>query len=542
MLRQESQGTKPVFDSLCLACVVHENHGLPGAKVQKIWAVDPSTIAFELYQRQVFHLIASFDAQLARIVTSGHRPEKLDEQPQFVLELRRRLLDSRIAGFAQVGFDRIAEIEFAHEDESHTLICELMGKHSNLILVDAEEKMVAAGKWLGSSKSRRPILPGHEYQPPPLEPRPSLLKARPGDDLRDFEGASPFLIKLIQSAQGPSLAQVQAAIQAKKFEPSHTSNIAYPIDISPLIPEARPASGYDAVAATIFENYRRERIFESRRGSLLGQLRRTQLAREVALSELEQAADTAARARELQVRGELLLAYARSVHPGTDTAKVYDYEGAELEIEIHPDLDAKANAQKYFDRAKKAKASAVHVQEQLHRIHEDYRILCDTILEVERASMPIQLERAERTSDQRRWLHRQQIPADKPEDRPYQGKAIRELLGPGGFKVLYGDNAEANDFLTMRVARPNDYWLHVRGAPSCHVVIQTSNKPERVQPDTLTFAALVAARHSPAKHSNYVTVDYTLKKYVRKPKGANSGTAVYTHEKSVHVDPTAARD
>ena len=112
---------------------------------------------------------------------------------------------------------------------------------------------------------------------------------------------------------------------------------------------------------------------------------------------------------------------------------------------------------------------------------------------------------------------------------------MRQLLGPRGILVLYGENAEANDYLTLRVAKPNDYWLHVRGHTSAHVIIRTDNQPDRVQPDQLQFAARVALQNSPMKHSGFVSIDYTLKKYVRKPRGAAKGTALYTHEKTLNL-------
>jgi len=113
---------------------------------------------------------------------------------------------------------------------------------------------------------------------------------------------------------------------------------------------------------------------------------------------------------------------------------------------------------------------------------------------------------------------------------------VRELLGPGGYKVLFGETAEANDYLTLRVAKPNDWWLHVRGHRSAHVVVPTQNQPERVGMEVLLFAAKVAVHNSPTKHSGYVPVDYTLRKYVRRPRGAAMGTVLYTHEKTLHVE------
>jgi predicted ribosome quality control (RQC) complex YloA/Tae2 family protein len=102
--------------------------------------------------------------------------------------------------------------------------------------------------------------------------------------------------------------------------------------------------------------------------------------------------------------------------------------------------------------------------------------------------------------------------------------------------VLYGETATANDYLTTKVARPSDYWFHVRGGGGAHVVLMTMNQPQRVQMPDLIYAAQLAKRHSSQKHSGYVSVDYTLKKYVRKPRGSAPGLAVYTHEKTLHLE------
>ena len=102
--------------------------------------------------------------------------------------------------------------------------------------------------------------------------------------------------------------------------------------------------------------------------------------------------------------------------------------------------------------------------------------------------------------------------------------------------MLFGENAESNDYLTLRVAKPDDYWLHVRGSVSAHVVIRTDRHPEKIGKELLVFAAKVAVQNSPSKHSGFVPVDYTLRKYVRKPRGASAGTALYTHEKTLHVE------
>jgi predicted ribosome quality control (RQC) complex YloA/Tae2 family protein len=198
-------------------------------------------------------------------------------------------------------------------------------------------------------------------------------------------------------------------------------------------------------------------------------------------------------------------------------------------------LDFKGNALAYFERAKRAKGRGSILAEQLSRLEADRLNLLAFLDRVTAAKRLLDVEDLWTEAKSRRWLT-EQIHVKNKEDRPYEGHRIRELLAPGGFKVLYGENAESNDYLTLKVARPNDMWLHVRGSTSAHVVILTGNHPEKINKEQLLFAAKIAVQQSPSKHAGFVPVDYTLRRYVRRPRGAAKGTALYTHEKTLHID------
>jgi predicted ribosome quality control (RQC) complex YloA/Tae2 family protein len=262
--------------------------------------------------------------------------------------------------------------------------------------------------------------------------------------------------------------------------------------------------------------------------------------RVVALANLKEAEANGGRAGEWQRIGELILAYGPAAGAGVDLIQAWDYEGNEIGIPVDPELDFKRNAEAYFVRAKKAKGRLGFVREQIERLSEEVNQIRSAVLSIESETQLNRLENWQATARSRRWLHHQEPVAKNKEDRPYEGHRIREALAPGGYTVLYGENAESNDYLTLRVAKPNDYWLHVRGATSAHVVIATRNQPERVQPETLRYAAKLAVLNSTSKHAGYVPVDYTLKKYVRKPRGAAKGSAIYTHEKTIHVETDAS--
>jgi predicted ribosome quality control (RQC) complex YloA/Tae2 family protein len=132
-------------------------------------------------------------------------------------------------------------------------------------------------------------------------------------------------------------------------------------------------------------------------------------------------------------------------------------------------------------------------------------------------------------------LREQKLPTERKE-AAFDGYKVRESE-IDGFAVFWGETATANDYVTTRIAKPNDYWLHVRGAHGAHVVLRTNGKPERVPQAVLLKAAAIAAKHSNQKHARHVPVTVTLGKHVRKPRKAAPGAVTFTNDKTLFVDP-----
>jgi predicted ribosome quality control (RQC) complex YloA/Tae2 family protein len=237
----------------------------------------------------------------------------------------------------------------------------------------------------------------------------------------------------------------------------------------------------------------------------------------------------------MQEKAELILAYQHQVKSGDRELRTTGYDGSEVVIALNPEKTAVENAQRLFDKAKKAKEGAALVREQKSRLDRDASELRAMLARLETATELDNILALRAEADRHRWLHHQTVARTK-EERPYEGHAVRELVSPGGWKVLYGENATSNDYLTTKVARPNDLWFHVRGVTSAHVVLLTQNQPNRVQREDVVFAAKVAVSKSASKHSSYVAVDYTLKKHVRKVKKSAPGFVTYSQEKTLHVE------
>lgn len=515
--------------------MVHELQEFVGAKVQRISQPSETEVVFELYgSAGVGHLLISCHPEFARAHLSTRKPGNPTTPPQFLTALRSRIGISRVMGIRQVRFDRVLEIEFEGPEGEFLLVAELMGKHSNLMLLDSGRRVIGAAKWIGKGKSVRPIQAGQKYEPPPFEVKPSLLTAMSSDELKSREGASPFLISLIGAV---GLEAVQQAVLRGEYTPVLVPGSgAYPLPVAPLITGEVARKSISVALEQHFDQAIPAARAESLRASVRTQIDRVLLARETAIKDLNQAVSAGQGASKQQLQGELILAYGPSLAEGASLLEAHDYEGNPIQIKLNPEQNFKENANRYFDKAKRAKARLGTVADQLDRLSRDREDILSFLAKLEAATRLREIEELHEEAKMHRWLNKPAPPKANKEDRPYEGHRVRELLGPGGYAVLYGENAESNDYLTMRVAKPNDWWLHVRGSTSAHVVIQTRNLPDKVQRETLMFAAKVAVQNSPSKHAGYVPVDYTLKKYVRKPKGAAKGSATYTHEKTLHVE------
>lgn len=524
------------FDSMTLAAVLDESAFLVGAKVQRIVQLDEWTLVFGLYSSGKEHqLLICWHPELFRIHLVSTRPASLGEPPALCMAFRKYLSGGRLEFMHQRGHDRIVDFGVSSAHGDFQLVVELMGRHSNAILVDGNRRILATGKSVPPRLSKRPVRVGHVYEPPPFDPKPSFLDAQPGDDLKLFEGASPFLIKLV--AAGVPLESIQQRFAAKDWSPYFSAGSgAYPLDFTILDSTAVSRPMLCQALEEAYALRAAQDAVAGRRNQLSAQLLRVADARRAAIHGIDEAISTADRAAEIQAQAELILAYQGSIQAGQELLEAWDYQGNPIQIRLDPNETAVENANRLFGKAKHAKVRRDEVVSQGERLRHDLTTVDSLLSQLQVATTVAEIDEVYYEADKRKYLHHVAAPKAK-EDRPYEGHAIRELLSPGGYKVLYGTTATSNDYLTNRVAKGNDWWFHVRGQTSAHVVLQSNNQPEKVQRPDIEFAALVSVRNSVAKHGSYVPVDYTLKKYVRKPRGSAPGLAVYEREKTIHVDP-----
>lgn len=561
-----------IYDAFTLAaCAAEMRAALSGLIVHQVRQPDTLSICLVCRTRnREAQALLSADARFARAHLTSSRPSGPPTPPGFCQLLRKHLKGARVEDVQQIGLDRILRIDFRpYEGEGAALIHEIMGRHSNIILVNEDGRVLGAAKVVGRSISRtRQVLPGQPYVPPPapkLDPREvtgeqfvSLRSADPDADAArwltaTFAGISPILGAEIVSraaSQRPqalheSLHQLLGIWERGEFHPvllrspERRCEEVYPLPLQhlpPSIQHPRPAVS-EALDATVRAEISLGEI-ESLRTELLKLVRRglDKLTRES--DELLDVLAHPSRADDLRKTGQILSASFRDIPAGASSVTLpdlFDPDMKPVTIPLAPDLSPRDNVQRFFRLARKAEDRVTAARRRLPEIAASIERLEQASAAAGQAQSADELKALRSALQTARFINPASPgAAARPEERPFAGQRIRTFTSPDGLEILMGENAEANDYLTTRVAGANDVWLHARGVKGAHVVIRMAGV-KNVPPGTLREAARIAAHNSDAKHSSYVPVDWTLRKFVRKPRKSAPGLATYTHEKTIHV-------
>ena len=193
--------------------------------------------------------------------------------------------------------------------------------------------------------------------------------------------------------------------------------------------------------------------------------------------------------------------------------------------------------QRYFKRYQKARDAVSTAQARRSRVGDELAMLAAALAEVESAKSVESLRQLRKMLVEQDVLRAETAQEKAPGSRVPRASVSGDFYTPEGWEILYGENSQSNDYLTQRVARPNDIWLHARSITGAHVVIRTAGQKAYRSSAVLMQAARIAARNSDARHSSLVPVDYTLRKFVRKPRGSAPGFVTYRSEKTIDISP-----
>lgn len=565
------------FDGITIANIVHElRHELLEGRIAKIAQPENDELLLTIKSpggQKRLYISASASLPLIYLTTEN----KLSPMtaPNFCMLLRKHLGNGRIVDIYQPKLERIINFDIEHLDEMgdlcrKTLVVEIMGKHSNIIFCDAENKIIDSIKHVSSQMSSvREVLPGRCYFIPDtmtkhdpltvtLETFTALLD-RPMPISKaiytGFTGISPVIAETICYVSGVDSALPAGELSSDillhlytqfhlymeqvidhAFTPSIYYEDGQPREFSslPLAHFARCTKEEFSSISELLQRYYavKNTITRIRQKSVdLRRIVQTALERNRKKYDLQmkQLKDTEKRDK-YRIYGELIHTYGYNLAPGTDKFKALNYYTDEtVTIPLDPTKSALENAQHYFNKYNKQKRTCEALTELITATETEiiYLESVSNSLDIARAEDDLTQIKEELTgSGYIRRRHTKQ--KSRFNSRPFH------YLSSDGFHIYVGRNNLQNDALTFEFAAGNDWWFHAKGIPGSHVIVKTNGEtlPDR----TFEEAGRLAAYYSKGRDSEKVEIDYVEKKHIKKPKGQNPGFVVYYTNYSLIID------
>ena len=589
------------FDGITTACLCKElSDRLTGARIYKIAQTDRDELVLTLKPSAErgggqSRLYLSADASLPLAYFTSKQRQAPLQAPAFCMLLRKHLQNGRILSVTQPGLERILRFTVEHLDEMgdlcrHTLVIELMGKHSNIIFLDDREQIVDSIKHISAMVSSvREVLPGRPYFVPDTRGKrdPLTESEERFDALLWTQQVAPARL-LMSTYTGISTQMAEELCQRAHLSNDRSASSMTPQDRESLwcefytlmqdVSEGRFAPGiyykkeengrrgapveYSAVSMRIYSDFPEH--FEEVRFSSMSELLETFYAQKNEVTRIRQKSvdlrrivqtilerdvhkydlqckqirDTEKRDK-YRLYGELLNAYAYSVPAGAKSCEVDNYyTGEKLRIPLDPTLTPTQNAKKYFDRYTKLKRT----HEALTGLTAEVKAEIDH-LESIRTSLDLATNEGDlaqiRQELEDSGLVRRHTGAGKK--RPgfdksgsKKGRARTPVSRPlhyvssDGYDIYVGKNNTQNDQLTFHFAEPNDIWMHANDMPGSHVILRSAGRSMEEIPDrAFEEAASLAAWYSAGREQGKVEIDYLLRRNVKKPGGSKPGFVVY---------------
>lgn len=560
------------LDGLVVRAIRDELQACIGGRINKIHQPTENDIILHIRaQGQNKRLLLSASPTYPRVHFTEQSSFNPLEAPMFCMLLRKHCEGGVIDAIEQVGMERILQFHIRHRDElgdlsMKMLVIELMGRHSNMVLLDPAAGTVLDGihHVTPAISSYRVVMPGSRYTAPPEQGKQDPLTvtagqfadamAESGEDKQPaerlvaaFSGISPTIASEIvfrAHATGCSdglwteFHKLMELVRSSHYSPTivqGTNGKTY-FSITALASLGHDAKVYDSISSCLEEYYgdKAERdTIKQRMADLLKLLQNERNKNVKKLDKLEETLEEAKDADRFRILGELLTASLHTIGKGDKRVEVvnyYDEEQKPITIELDPLLSPSENAQRYFKRYTKSKNSLIAVNEQMGAAREEIRYLETVLQQIGHASLQDIQEIREELMEQGYIRYRGKKSAKrKKNDKP----VIANFLSSEGIPIYVGKNNTQNEYVTNKLAHANDTWLHTKDIPGSHVLIRSNVFGET----TLHEAAQLAAYYSQAKSSSSVPVDYTLIRHVRKPNGAKPGFVIYDHQKTLFVTP-----
>jgi predicted ribosome quality control (RQC) complex YloA/Tae2 family protein len=557
------------FDGVVTRAITEElKQNILGGRISKIYQPYKQELLIQIRANgQTFKLLISANPSYSRLHFTNEAYDNPSEPPMFCMLLRKHLEGNVITSIDQLDMERIIYIETRGRNELgdetvKRLIIEIMGKHSNIVLVEKDRNVILDSiKHISPAVNRhRTILPGYEYMSPPAQEKFNPLTIDEDMFLKKldfnagklanqivgaFSGISPLLAAEVvhqagvngKKALAQSFFSLIEKINQHTFQPSimigKEKEYFYALPLWHLGGEIKKFNTTSELLDRFYYG-KAERDRVRQQGHDLERFIRNEKEKnDKKLVKLGKTLQDAGKAKEYQLLGELLTANMFKLKKGLKSIEVenyYDESNSYITIALNPLKSPSENAQSYYLKYQKAKKSVHFVLEQIEKAKEEKSYFESLLQQMETAS-PKDIQEIREELEEEGYVKAKQKKGNK-KNKP-QKPILEEYTSSTGETILVGKNNKQNDYLTNKIAHREEWWFHTKDIPGSHVVIKQTDPDE----SSVLEAANLAAYFSKARNSSSVPVDYTKVKYVKKPNGSKPGFVIYDNQQTVYVTP-----
>ncbi len=577
------------YDAGMLAHVISEINGrVAGGKVDKIYQPARDEIVLVIRYAGGEHRLFISAGSGARMNLTSIKTENPATPPMFCMMLRKHFSGARFVGAEQLGFERAARLTFDTHDEmgfqtQKHIICELMGRFSNIIITNADDRIIGVLKSVDFTTSeKRQVLSGMRYELPPkqdkLDPTAedfaeaefkALAAAQDMDKsaekfiMSNFAGISPLVAReIVYRAAGKvdaTLAESARSLTEKFFDVIRTvkasSGEPYIVKNADGIPteyaffeirqygagaKCEKLGSFGELIDTYFAERSRDERLHRKAADIFKLLSNaeTRITKKISLQTDELAACD--EGEKFKLWGDLITANIYMIRRGDESCTLPNYwseDCEDVEIPLDKRLSPAANAQLYYKKYAKSKAARTHLAEQIEAAKGELEYVYSVLDALSRAEGEAELSEIRAELYHSGYASKMKNYSEKKRNAP----SIEKYKTTDGHAVYCGRNNIANDYLTTKLADRGDWWFHVKNQPGSHVVLLANDGEDEPSESAFTEAAEIAAYNSKARGGVMVPVDYTKVAKVKKPAGAKPGLVIYTTNWTAYVTPDSEK-
>ena len=517
---------------------------LLGKKINKI--TKNTEVSLSIYFGKT-ELIFSCNPSFPICYIADSKESVLENTAGLAANMKKHLLNAMLTDIQQLRFDRILCFKFAKINElgeikNYSIYFEIMGKYSNFIFADENDKIIDLLKRFSLEENRlRALFPGLKYEQPIIEEKISPLNITEDEFnkfknenslLKNIEGLGKLTVQNITDFN--SFTQLlNAQSQPKIFLNKGRIVLGSVLNILPKGKEYDDVLSFKSFREAINFYINSENLsssFDTLKTQLLDNINKKVKKNMRILSLLEDEALEKQDFIKYKEQGDILAASIYTLKRGMTSLTTYDfYNNKEISIPLDPQITPQENLEKLYKKYNKLKRGMEANKRRFIEINEELNYLNSIKLFIDNSSNTDNLKLIQEELISQGYIKLQQKKGNRKKQIKEIGYGVLEFEG---FKILYGRNNIENDNLTFKVASKEDIWLHSKNIPGSHVII----KANEITEEMLLKGAEVAAYFSKSSPGDKISVDYTKKRYINKPKGSKPGFVTYENEKNILIE------